>query len=761
MSTLTCKLQSAKNDTLVELPGYQIEREIGRGGMARVYLAVQKKFGRLVALKVMSADYSKDPNFRKRFVRESRINAQLSHPNIVQVYDVGLHENYLYLVMEYLRGGDLNDKLKTGLHIHDLIRVVRDISRALDFAHDKGYIHRDIKPENILFREDGSAVLTDFGIAKVVDSGANLTRHGTVVGTPQYMSPEQAAGRKLDGRSDIYSLGVVFYRMLTGDVPFKADSAVAIGIKHLQDPVPKLPTHLSAFQNTIDRFLHKDVEQRFQSGEEINEALDDIDAEGLVPNSVLKTEVVTTAEIAAVGTDAITKVGEPIRAEREHDGTSTTSRSTGLLLALLLSLGIGAFLVIPGSPGTQWLEEIRGPGGSPRARAWSNAQTLANDPNQSLSSVMASYQRVLDIDPDFQPAVEAVAGLADRWKVEIADNIERGDLALADAKLDEANTTLAEDPELDELTRRLSNRRLALKLVSQGKAQLQSGGEASREAARTAIQNFQEALRLNPTNEDARAQLDRLANNFTVLAQKSLTDGDITGAMGYIDSASAANNQLPALTQVRERIQQANTVQTEIDELLQQAREYRSAGALVNPPGANAAESYHRVLATDENNVFATQGLAEVETQVLANANVLLESGDLDTANALAERAAVVGLNDKSVQTLKGAIADRQDRSDSVNSLLVEAKDLMSQGFLTEPENNNAVALLLNVLQLQPSNSEAKALLDDAAQRLAAVAQEAYDVGLTEEANNYMDLALTIAPEAAEWRVMRDEWSTP
>ena len=127
----------------------------------------------------------------------------------------------------------------------------------------------------------------------------------------------------------------------------------------------------------------------------------------------------------------------------------------------------------------------------------------------------------------------------------------------------------------------------------------------------------------------------------------------------------------------------------------------------------------------------------------------------------MAERAAVVGLNDKSVQTLKGAIADRQDRSDSVNSLLVEAKDLMSQGFLTEPENNNAVALLLNVLQLQPSNSEAKALLDDAAQRLAAVAQEAYDVGLTEEANNYMDLALTIAPEAAEWRVMRDEWSTP
>jgi len=745
----------------VELPGYQIEREIGRGGMARVYLAVQKKFGRLVALKVMSADYSKDPNFRKRFVRESRINAQLSHPNIVQVYDVGLHENYLYLVMEYLRGGDLNDKLKTGLHIQDLIRVVRDISRALDFAHDKGYIHRDIKPENILFREDGSAVLTDFGIAKVVDSGANLTRHGTVVGTPQYMSPEQAAGRKLDGRSDIYSLGVVFYRMLTGDVPFKADSAVAIGIKHLQDPVPKLPTHLSAFQDTIDRFLNKDVEQRFQSGEEINADLDDIHAEGLIPNSVLKTEVVTTAEIAAVGTDSITKVGEPIRAEREHDGSSNTSGSTGLLLGLFLVLGLGAFMAIPGSPGAQWLDDIRGPGASPRARAWSAAQSLAADRNESLTSVMASYQRVLDIDANYQPALDAVAGLADRWKTEIADNIERGDLALAEAKLEEANATLSQDVELAELTRRLSNRRLALKLVAQAKAQLQSGGESNREAARTAIQNFQEALRLHPGNAEATAQLNRLANNFTALAEQSLSAGDVNAAMGYIDSASAANNQLPRLAQVRGRIQQANTVQIEIDGLLQQARDYRGANALVNPPGANAAEAYYRVLATDENNVFALQGLAEVEAQVIANANGLLANGDLDAASALSERAAVVGLDDKSIQTLKAAINDQRDRSDSIKSLLVEAKDLMSQGFLTEPENNNAVALLLNVLQLQPSNAEAKALLESAAQRLAAVAQEAYDVGLTEEANNYMDLALTIAPEAAEWRVMRDEWSSP
>lgn len=745
----------------MELPGYQIEREIGRGGMARVYLAVQKKFGRLVALKVMSADYSKDPNFRKRFVRESRINAQLSHPNIVQVYDVGLHENYLYLVMEYLRGGDLNDKLKTGLHIQDLIRVVRDISRALDFAHDKGYIHRDIKPENILFREDGSAVLTDFGIAKVVDSGANLTRHGTVVGTPQYMSPEQAAGRKLDGRSDIYSLGVVFYRMLTGDVPFKADSAVAIGIKHLQDPVPKLPTHLATFQPTIDRFLHKDVDLRFQSGEEINEALDEIRAEGQVPNSVLKTEVVTTAEIAAVGTDAVTKVGDPIRAEREHDATGSNSRTTALLAALLLAMGIGAFLVIPGSPGANWLAGVNGPGSANLSSAWTNAQSIATDPNQSLTSVMASYQRVLDLDPTHTRALAAVAGLADRWKTEIADNIERGDLAQASAKLAEAEVILEQDPELAELERRLSNRRLTLKLLAEGKAQLQSGGGSNPDVARTAIQNFQEVLRLDPGNTEAQEELDLLANNFTQLAQQAMREGDVTSAMRFVDTASAANNQLPLLDNVRDNIRTAGDVEAEIGGLLAEARQYQQANNLVNPPGANAAESYHRVLATAEDNLDAIQGLADVESAVITRANVLLTENKLVEVGELVDRAALAGLDGAAVQALRETVDNQLSTADSVSSLLVEARDLMEQGFITEPDNNNAVALLRNVLGLQPGNAEAKALMDESAKRLATVAQEAYDAGLIEDATNYMDLALTIAPEATDWRVLRDEWSTP
>jgi serine/threonine-protein kinase PpkA len=192
-------------EPFLDIPGFQIQKEIGRGGMARVYLAVQRKFGRLVALKVVSGDYTRDTRFRERFIRESRINARLTHPNIVQVYDVGTYDSALYLVLEYVRGGDLNQRLQRGMRLTELVNVVKDMSRALDYAHGKGFVHRDIKPENILFREDGSAVLTDFGIARITDSDPTITQAGTVVGTPQYMSPEQASGRDLDGTTSTAS----------------------------------------------------------------------------------------------------------------------------------------------------------------------------------------------------------------------------------------------------------------------------------------------------------------------------------------------------------------------------------------------------------------------------------------------------------------------------------------------------------------------------------------------------------------------------
>ncbi len=259
--------------TAIEIPGYKIIKTLGVGGQATVYLAIQEGFEREVALKVMSPALAADPSFGERFIREAKIVAQLSHDRIVTVYDVGKSGNYYYLAMEYMRGEELKSKISQGLKAKDALLIVSKLARALHFAHQKGYIHRDVKSENILFNDDDQPVLTDFGIAKASNSSTQMTQTGKLIGTPEYMSPEQCRGKELDGRSDLYSLGIILYEMLTRKVPFTGKDSVSICIKHVTKPVPKLPARVSHFQWLVDSLLAKNPDKRFQSGLELNEAI--------------------------------------------------------------------------------------------------------------------------------------------------------------------------------------------------------------------------------------------------------------------------------------------------------------------------------------------------------------------------------------------------------------------------------------------------------------------------------------------------------
>ncbi|WP_444943990.1 bifunctional serine/threonine-protein kinase/formylglycine-generating enzyme family protein [Microbulbifer sp. ZKSA006] len=261
----------------LQIPGYRILKKINQGGMSSVYLAVQRSVGRQVALKVMSPVLNADPIFSERFQREANIVGQLSHPNIVGIHDIGRYRSLNYIAMDYMPGGSVAERLgRGGLDPLDALNVVRQIAMALDHSHSKGYVHRDLKPENILFREDGSAVLSDFGVARAIARTTRMTNSGMVVGTPHYMSPEQARGTAVDGRADLYSLGVVLYEMLTGAVPYQADEAVAIAIKHLTDPIPRLPARHALYQPLLDRFLAKDPDKRFQRGLDVADAADDL-----------------------------------------------------------------------------------------------------------------------------------------------------------------------------------------------------------------------------------------------------------------------------------------------------------------------------------------------------------------------------------------------------------------------------------------------------------------------------------------------------
>lgn len=265
-----------QHQTVIDIPGYKIQRTLGKGGMASVYLAIQESFEREVALKVMNPSLSDDSKFSERFLREAKIVSRLVHPNIVTVYDVGVHNHQHYLSMEYIPGFDLKHKRKH-LRIRESLQVIKDVARALDYASKKGYVHRDVKPENIMLHDDdGRAVLMDFGIACLSDTASGMTQTGTAIGTPHYMSPEQAKGRAVDPRSDIYSLGVVLFLLVSGRVPFDADSAVAVGIKHVSEDVPRLPQMLRSLQPIIDKVMAKEPADRYQNGIEFIQAIEAI-----------------------------------------------------------------------------------------------------------------------------------------------------------------------------------------------------------------------------------------------------------------------------------------------------------------------------------------------------------------------------------------------------------------------------------------------------------------------------------------------------
>ncbi len=255
------------------LPGYQIEREVGRGGMASVFLARQESLNRSVALKIMSSTLSNDEDFRTRFLNEGRIIAQLNHSHIVTIYDIGCHRDLYYLAMEYLPGGTLREKLRAGLAPQEALRIAEALAKALSCAHQRGFIHRDFKPLNVLFREDGSPVLTDFGIAKTLGVDNQLTRTGFALGSAGYMSPEQALGRPIDQRTDVYSFGVVLWEMLTGKPPYSAPDVFALALKHATEPIPRLPAPLTRFQPLLDRLLAKQPEERHAGLDDVIKAL--------------------------------------------------------------------------------------------------------------------------------------------------------------------------------------------------------------------------------------------------------------------------------------------------------------------------------------------------------------------------------------------------------------------------------------------------------------------------------------------------------
>lgn len=259
---------------------YKIISEIGHGGMSIVYCAHDERTNRNVALKVLPREFLHDPNFRKRFEREAQTIASLEHPAIVPVYDFGEGDGQPFLVMRHMTGGSLTDRLAQGrLSLEAATSILRRIASALDYAHQQGVIHRDLKPGNVLFDQFGEAYLGDFGIVQIAEASSKLTGEKALVGTPAYMSPEQAHGdSELDRRSDVYALGILLFEMLTGQLPFDAETPVRLMMMHVLDPVPNIreshPLLPKKLEGIMKRVLAKKPEARYPDAGSLVEDLD-------------------------------------------------------------------------------------------------------------------------------------------------------------------------------------------------------------------------------------------------------------------------------------------------------------------------------------------------------------------------------------------------------------------------------------------------------------------------------------------------------
>ncbi len=322
---------------------YEIRQKLGTGGMARVYLGYDTNLGREVAIKVLHEHLAEDPMFKERFEREARFVATLNHPNIVQVYDYATGqrggENVCYMVMSLVQGKSLKEILETTTQTEALLpheqvlSIMTDLCNALGYAHDKGMIHRDVKPANVILTDEGKAILTDFGIARMTQ-GTQFTQEGTTVGTPAYMSPEQATGSQVDSRSDIYALGIMLYEMLVGHPPFHDDGTLSVLLKHMTEPVPLLSDYDFIDNPYLDavvlKALTKQPELRYQTATEL---LDDLkrafnrqetQAEKAMNNSTVTLKVIAP---------------QPIVVDKK-----SSSSSRGVWMAL--ALGLGLILVI-------------------------------------------------------------------------------------------------------------------------------------------------------------------------------------------------------------------------------------------------------------------------------------------------------------------------------------------------------------------------------------------------------------------------------
>jgi len=687
----------------IHIPGYEILEELGAGGMAKVYLGIQTSLDRKVAIKILHASLSmQSSEFKTRFLNEGRVLARVNHPNVVSIYDIAEVNGLLYMAMEYVPGGNLADRLKIEqLAVDETIQICAQVGLALHTTHLEHIVHRDLKPSNVLMRNGFQPILTDFGIARETDIESGLTQTGHIVGTMQYMSPEQIRGLTVDHRSDVYALGLLFYRLLTGRLPFVAKGHYDLSRMQCEDPPPPLPLQLQDFQAIIDVILAKDPADRFQTALDFCKALQSLD----VTNEDYRTELTQQTRVydsSRLSLEAHSFGSHPSLSSdsfsNEHS-RRTSERYPSQGSERYSSRGSGH---IPSRGSERYSSESserfpsQGSGQFTQDASYGSQQfsTQQRRPATRFSWFRAALFVALPV------LALTVAGLM----------YYRGILA--------PSTGLAEDDQkrVETYMRRAEGYYSTLII--------------DEPPEKNAVYYLNRVLEMAPEYKPALELAENIAEHYWVDAEDHIRGTEFDSAREDIAKGLALVPDHPRLEELNKEIQSKLEImkkQDDIAEFLQLAISFQAQGFLIEPPGGNAFEQFHKVLELDDVNQTARQGLADIEKSLVDTIESLLNSGYMTTADSRLEEVQSRFPDSPNVTDLRNKInlqARLEREQQQVEQLLADARRQVSENNFIEPEGENALESYTRVLTLRSENTEAVQGLVEIATLYAQQAQD-------------------------------------
>ncbi len=692
-----------------QIPGFNIEKRLGRGGMASVYLATQVPLNRKVALKIMSNQLGEDSVWAKRFIQEAQVIAQLTHPNVVPVYDVGTHDGSFYIAMENLSGGSLKDRMRKGIAVSQALKIIVGVAAGLDYAGEKGFVHRDIKPDNIMFRDDGSPVILDFGIVKQMDSGpSQMTQTGVIVGTTSYMSPEQAQGKELDQRSDIYATGIMFYELLTGKPPYKGDTDVATLLMHINDPVPRLNEPLTVFQPIIDKALAKDPFHRYTRAREMIEHIQQLEPK--IKQALAKIQVGNASDPTMVKTAVARKKKRP--APGDDDATMVMQGGTD-----------DATIVVSQDTGADDTDSHH------------TSQITNDELTQVLSSARATIR-------DF--SAESRAKKARRTKSVILGLCFVAVCAIGYVGFNQFYLVPKERAAAEakiQLEREKTQRKIDSLLAEANQAK-QGLLPSNLEGMDNVIAIYRQILKLDPENADAEFALERFGDRYIELSRGAVRKGNLSKAETYRDYAEQLvpdSGELPGLRQVIKSLRSEKLdkelVKEELNTLIAVAKTdlEKSDGF-----SDTAYTKLQQVLRLDPENLEAQALIKKMLEGLYVQTQSDISKGRLSKARenvALLEKYYDEPVKVAELDAQLNLMSTKLAKQQSVKSLIKRAQNLEREK-RTISVNDELRETYLSILKHEPRNSTAKqGLLDASAydNKIARQAIEDRDIGRAEK----------------------------